>query len=91
MLHDHIMVIHHILHIHDVVVEHTDLSFEYCDVGVHLGLRLDEILDNLVIILGEEAIHLVLFNSQSLHILTVVVEAIVDDPLLLVQLIYLIL
>ena len=63
ILHGHIMVIHRVLHVLDVVVEDADLSFENSDVGVHLGLRLDEILNDLVIILGEEAVHLCLLES----------------------------
>ena len=59
-----------------------DLSLEKCNVGVHLLLRLDVVLDYLIVILSEEAVNLAHFEAYALHVLATVVLTLLQVSLL---------
>lgn len=79
ILDDNVVVVHHIFHIRDVVVEDADLSLEKRDILVHFRLRLDEVLNNFVVIFSEKAVDFILLESQSLHVLARVIETTVEQ------------
>ena len=83
------MLIHHVLHIVDVVVEDAYPSFESRDVGVYLLLLLDVVVDDFVIVLSEESIDFAHICSQPVHVLGDVVLPLVLMAQLLIDQVYL--
>ena len=90
-IYGHIVIVHHILNVLHIVVENANLRLEEGNVCIGFGLRLDEILHNLVIVLREEPIDLILLEPQPLHILHIVIQATMEQVLILLHIVDLLL